>query len=319
MSDLATRRRLPRPATPITAPPLRPAAIPARPAKGPRPIPPRPTRRCALPEEDVVPVAGLSIHHPAYLGLDEYGTAVDIGLMYRQILIGGEPGGGKSVAINNIVGHAALCADVRLVLIDGKLVELLPWAPVADIFVGNDVDHALHVLARVQAEMDRRYAALATQGRRKVTAADEDAVMLVVEIAYFSATAGDKKTQEDFVRLLRDLVARGRAAGIIVVAATQRPSADIVPTSLRDLFGYRLAFRCTTEISSDIILGYGWASQGYSAQSIDPEDRGVGYLLAEGGIPRRMKSAYLSDADIRALVTRALWIRRRHPIGGDAA
>lgn len=237
--------------------------------------------------------------------------------MYRQILVGGEPGAGKSVALNNIVGHAAMCPDVRLVLIDGKLVELLPWAGVADVFVGNNIDHALHVLTGLQAEMDRRYAVLATQGRRKVTAADGDAVMLVVdEIAYFSATVGDKRTQEAFVCLLRDLVARGRAAGIIVVAATQRPSADIVPTSLRDLFGYRLAFRCTTEISSDIILGYGWASQGYSAQTIAPEDRGVGYLLAEGGIPRRVKAAYLTDADIRALVFRAYWIRRR---SGDMA
>jgi len=55
-----------------------------------------------------------------------------------------------------------------------------------------------------------------------------------------------------------------------VVAATQRPSADIIPTSLRDLFGYRQAFRCTTEISSDIILGYGWAKAGYSANLIAP-------------------------------------------------
>ncbi len=59
-------------------------------------------------------------------------------------------------------------------------------------------------------------------------------------------------------------MARGRAAGIIVVAATQRPSADIIPTSLRDLFGYRMAFRCTTDSSSDIILSQGWAGQGYS-------------------------------------------------------
>lgn len=265
-----------------------------------------------------MPVAGLSIHHPTYLGVDEYRAAVEVELMYRQILLGGEPGAGKSVALNNIVGHAAMCADVRLVLIDGKLVELLPWAPVADVFVGNDIAHALHVLTGLQTEMDRRYAFLARQGRRKVTAADGEAIMLVVdEIAYFSATVGDKRTQEEFVCLLRDLVARGRAAGIIVVAATQRPSADIVPTSLRDLFGYRLAFRCTTEISSDIILGYGWAKEGYSAQHIDPADRGVGYLLAEGGVPRRIKCAYLTDADIRTLVGRAQWIRSRRD-GGAA-
>ncbi len=104
---------------------------------------------------------------------------------------------------------------------------------------------------------------------------------------------------------MRDLVARGRAAGIIVVAATQRPSADIVPTSLRDLFGYRWAFRCSTDASSDTILGHGWASAGYTAAGIDPAARGVGWLLAEGGIPRRVKSAYLSDPDVARLAAHA--------------
>lgn len=71
------------------------------------------------------------------------------------------------------------------------------------------------------------------------------------------ATVGEAKQQKEFTTLLRDLVARGRAAGIVVVAATQRPSADILPTSLRDLFGYRWAFRCSTDASSDVILGHG--------------------------------------------------------------
>jgi hypothetical protein len=59
------------------------------------------------------------------------------------------------------------------------------------------------------------------------------------------------------------------------VAATQRPSADIVPTSLRDLLGYRLAFRCSTDSSSDVILGHGWPNEGYTATDINPATRGV--------------------------------------------
>jgi S-DNA-T family DNA segregation ATPase FtsK/SpoIIIE len=111
--------------------------------------------------------------------------------------------------------------------------------------------------------------------------------------------------------LLRDLVARGRAAGVIVVAATQRPSVDIIPTSLRDLFSFRLAFRCTTDSSSDIVLGRGWAVSGYDASTIAPEDRGVGLLLAEGGFPSRIKAACLSDADIYGLVEYATRLRGR--------
>jgi S-DNA-T family DNA segregation ATPase FtsK/SpoIIIE len=102
-----------------------------------------------------------------------------------------------------------------------------------------------------------------------------------------------------------------------VVAATQRPSADIIPTSLRDLFGYRLAFRCTTDSSSDIILGVGWAKEGYSAKKIAPEERGVAWLLAEGGIPRLLKTAYLTDDDITTLIGRAAWVR--DTTGGEAA
>jgi DNA segregation ATPase FtsK/SpoIIIE, S-DNA-T family len=97
---------------------------------------------------------------------------------------------------------------------------------------------------------------------------------------------------------------------VIVVAATQRPSSDIVPTSLRDLFGYRLAFRCSTSASSDVILGHGWASEGYSAADIDPAARGVGWLIAEGGIPRRIKTAFLSDEDVKALARYAARLRR---------
>ena len=105
-----------------------------------------------------------------------------------------------------------------------------------------------------------------------------------------------KDQREEFQILLRDVVARGRAVGIPVVGATQRPSADIIPTSLRDIFGYRCAFRCTTDVSSDIILGFGWAGQGYSAMAIAPEDQGIGWLLAEEGRPRRFKAAYLTDS-----------------------
>jgi S-DNA-T family DNA segregation ATPase FtsK/SpoIIIE len=268
-------------------------------------------RRTAGPSPSLAPVAGLSIYDSIYLGTHQEGHRAEVGLMYRNMLLAGEPGSGKSVALNNIVAHAALCADVELVLIDGKLVELLPWAPIADAFVGNDPQHCLATLMRVQREMENRYDVLAKTGRRKIMTADGlSAVMVVIdELAYFSVTVGDEKTRAAFITLVRDLVARGRAAGVIVVAATQRPSADIIPTSLRDLFGYRVAFRCTTDSSSDIILGQGWAKEGHSAKKILPTDLGVGLLLAEGGTPARIKTANLTDEHIQLLVERAAWLR----------
>jgi hypothetical protein len=179
--------------------------------------------------------AGLSIWRPVHLGTDEAGRAVRISLAERMVLIGGEPGGGKSGALNLIVGHAALSSDCRLVLVDGKQVELGAWRDCADEFVGPDIDRANKVLAGLRQEMDERYDALLDTGRRKVSPESGVPPIVVVfdELAYFSATVGDRKQQNEFTTAVRDLVARGRAAGVIVVAATQRPSADIIPTSLR--------------------------------------------------------------------------------------
>ncbi|MPZ60493.1 MAG: cell division protein FtsK [Propionibacteriales bacterium] len=253
----------------------------------------------------------LSIWQLIHLGVDENGEPVHVDLAERNMLIGGEPGSGKSVSLNLIVAHGALSPDCRLVLLDGKLVELGLWRQCADTFVGPDIEEALDVLKRLQKEMDERYEQLLDGGSRKIARTGAADVVLVVidELAYYSATVGEPRHQKEFVALVRDLVARGRAAGIIVIAATQRPSADIVPTSLRDLFGYRWAFRCSTEASSDTILGFGWANRGYSATDIDPAARGVGWLLAEGGIPRRMKSAFLTDGEVAFLADYAARLR----------
>ena len=200
---------------------------------------------------DRVPVAGLSMFDRVFLGMDEDGRRVEIELVYRNLLIGGEPGGGKSVALNNIVAHAAMSPDCRLWLFDGKQVELGLWSDVAEVFVGNDIADCLQMLRELQAEMDDRYAWLRSQRHRKIVSADRLELVVAVfdEVAYYSATVGRKQDQEDLPACYAMSSPGARAAGVIVIAATQRPSVDIIPTSLRDLFGYRLAFRCTTEIS----------------------------------------------------------------------
>jgi S-DNA-T family DNA segregation ATPase FtsK/SpoIIIE len=161
--------------------------------------------------------------------------------------------------------------------------------------------------------MNDRYDDLLAAGRRKITRDSGEHIYLVVidEYAYFSATVGSKKEREDFAALTRDLVARGRAAGVIIILATQRPSHQVIDPSMRDLFGYRWAFRCTTDSSSDVVLGQGWANEGYTAASIDPRARGVGWLLSETGIPRRIKAAYLTDDDIKYLAAYAADLRRK--------
>jgi DNA segregation ATPase FtsK/SpoIIIE, S-DNA-T family len=253
----------------------------------------------------------LSIFDPVHIGVDEFGMPVSVSLIGRNMLIGGDPGSGKSTLLNLVVAHAALSLDCRLCLVDGKQVELGQWRNCADVFVGPDIARALLTLRRLQTVMENRYTYLLAMGRRDVRREDtfRPIVVAIDEIAYFSATIGDKKTQEQFSNLLRDLVARGRAVGIIVVAATQRPSSDIIPTSLRDLFAWRFAGRCSTDSSSDIVLGHGWVAKGWSANTISPTNRGAGLLIAEGGTPQMVKTAYLTDQDCKSIAAQAFILR----------
>lgn len=229
------------------------------------------------------------------LGYDEAGETVWLSLIERHLLIGGEPGGGKSNALSLVTAAAALDPSAELWLFDGKLVELAAWRLAATRFVGADLHEATDALDELRAEMVRRYELLLANELRKVAPGMGlgPIVVVVDELALYLHGTG--KAGTGFAEALRDLVARGRAAGVVVVAATQKPASDVVPTSLRDLFGYRLAMRCATRDASDTILGSGWATAGYTASDIDPTTRGTGLLLAEGGLPRRLRAFHLDD------------------------
>ena len=258
-----------------------------------------------------VPTFPFSMFDPVHLGVDEYGEHVHVNLAERNMLLGGEPGAGKSSGLNLIVAHGALSYDCKLILVDGKQVELGLWRACADTFIGPSLKDAIEAFEHFQGIMNDRYNKLLATGRRKITREDGEPIYLIPidEYAYFSATVGSKPDREKFAGLARDLVARGRAAGVIIVLATQRPSHQVIDPSMRDLFSYRWAFRCTTDSSSDVVLGQGWAAEGYTAADIDPLARGVGWLLSESGVPRRIKAAYLTDNDIKYLAAYAARLR----------
>jgi len=252
----------------------------------------------------------LSLWEPIPIGVDELGATITVTLPERNVLMGGEPGAGKSAALSILVATAALDPSTRLWLLDGKLVELSAWAPCAQRLAGPDIDEAVGLLRELREEMEGRYRELLARGRRKITHEDELPLHLVAcdELAFYLGSE-DRKKQREFAELLRDLVARGRAAGVIVCAATQKPASDVVPSALRDLFGFRLALRCNTPQASDTILGQGWATLGHSAARIAPGQRGVGLLLAEDGTPVRIRGFHLTDEDVDGLATRAAAVR----------
>ncbi len=266
-----------------------------------------------LPWPDIA-TEKLDLWQPIPVGLDEDGEEVTISLPERNVLIGGLPGSGKSAAMAMFVAAAAADPTAVLYLLDGKRVDLPMWKRCAEGYAADDIHMAMQLLLDVRAEMERRYARLETDGRWKVTAESGLGLVLIVidELRFFTKNL-KSGASTDFISLLEDIVARGRAAGIVVVAATQRPSVDVVPARLRDLFAYRWAMACSTRDSSDTILGAGWAAEGYDASEIGhgPSDAGIGYLLADGRNPTKIRSYFINQDAAHELADRAAWLRAR--------
>ncbi|MCP2341026.1 S-DNA-T family DNA segregation ATPase FtsK/SpoIIIE [Actinomadura rupiterrae] len=258
----------------------------------------------------------LSMYDPIPIGMNEFQVRVDLVMAYRNLLAGGVPDSGKSAFLQNIGCYGLLCDHTHFVLLDGKQVELglfLPALDDDDIFVGPDLDKAIRVLKRLQNLITKRSDWLLERRRRKFTRYDPVDTYLVFldEVAFYSTAVGTKEQRNEFVTLLRDIVSRGRYVGVILVAATQRPSVDVIPKSLRDVFAYRAAFRCMSKGSSDIVLGDEMSAQGYDAADIPMSSPGVCWLLAENGVtPSKIKAAYLTDDQIIHIVDFAAWTRR---------
>jgi hypothetical protein len=254
-----------------------------------------------------------SVWEPVPVGIDEDGQPVTISLPYRNVLVGGEPGGGKSVAVSQLLAVSALDPTTDLWLLDGKRVELGVWRDAATAFVDTSLDDAIDVLHRLRAMIDQRLDWLDAQPgvRRNISRTDERRLQVLVCDEYaFYTTTGDRRQVKEFEAAFTDLVARGRAVGVVTMLATQKPHGDVISTGLRDLFAFRWALGCTTPQASDTVLGQGWASRGYSAADLDPACPGVGWLLHERGLPVRCRTHYLDDDQVEQLAARATVLRR---------
>lgn len=263
----------------------------------------------------------LSMWDPVHLGTTETGESLRLSFVERSFLAGGEPGSGKSSVLNVVAAHAAKSPDAHLILIDPNEVQFGPWRDRALAYASDDPAEALAVLEMVREQIRHRLALLRTLPgvARKVTreiAAEHGLALLVLiidELAFHTSVVGTPAQRAAFNIAARDIVARCRAAGVIPLMATQRPTSDVVPTSLRDLFSLRCAFRTTTTTSSDVILGDSWARRGFSATDIDLTARGVGWLLAEGHQPQRVKAAWISDHAIADLSVNTIRHRPNAP------
>ena len=242
------------------------------------------------------------------IGPDVRGLAVSISVVERSGLIGGEPGAGKSASGNTILLAAALDPRVILWLADGKGGgDLEPFEPLCEEYEGMADPEAFDaMLDRAIANMKARYALLKKLGKRKVTEElankHQELRQLVLWVDELMLYTTDDDFGKKITKKLRNLVSRGRAAGIITFCATQKPGSDVVDTSLRDLLSIRWALRCTTNEASDTILGRGAASSGYSAKAIESSMRGAGYLWSEGTNPQMVRADYYDDDQVNDLI-----------------
>ena len=249
---------------------------------------------------------GEGIWRPIPVGINENGEIVSITLPERNLLLGGVPDAGKSVAMSQVIAAAALDPNVHIWLIDWKGVELQEWEGCATQ-VAQSPAEAIALCRRLAQVMKQSYEHMREAGAKKVHPSLEEVslhCLFIDELSPYTDGA-NKSENNEMTSLLTDLVGRGRAAGIMTCAATQKPEASVVPTKLRDLFVYRWAMRCMTPEASDTILGRGWASRGYSAVDISDSKPGIGYLLSEGKLPVRTRSFYLQDVELRSLAERA--------------
>ena len=238
-------------------------------------------------------------------GIAESGEVVTYPVAENSWLLGGLPGGGKSGGQTALLAGMARLDHCAIIGIDAKRVEVRPWEPRLSA-LAVDIPTIDELLAKVVAEMLRRYKLLEKKGWKKIRPSAETPQISVVidELAEIVGTGlkENKEVEERISSNVRRLMSLGRAAGVTVQLATQKPSSDIVPTSLRDMVISRVAFACATDAQVDTILGAGSCHAGARADLIPRNRRGVAYAQTESSKnATRMRTFWIPDEDVAGI------------------
>ena len=213
--------------------------------------------------EDVQPEQDHPLRFPVGVAVDGKGVSARVDKL-PHLLVAGATGSGKSVFVTAMLAHLANHAepaDLQLILIDPKRVELAPFAHVPHLAMppATDVSSAIEALDWAVAAMDERWVTLQQAGKRQVSELDDPPPYLLVvvdELADLMMTAG-KRAEASIVRLLQ----LGRAAGVHLVLATQRPSTDVITGLIKTNTPSRMVFSVTSHTDSNVALGQSGAEK----------------------------------------------------------
>ncbi len=251
------------------------------------------------------------------LGHDVAGQAVVADLIKMpHLLIAGTTGSGKSVCIKSIT-TCLVCSntpdELRLVMIDPKMVELVRFNGLPHLYgeVEVDLERVVKVLRWAALEMDERYKRFATASarhlddfNRKMTEQDKPTlpriVVMIDELADLMMLAPEAVEQ-----LLCRIAQMGRATGIHLVVATQRPSTDVVTGLIKANFPARISFATASQVDSRVILDMPGAETLLG-------DGDMLYLAPDAGHPRRVQGCYVSPEELDRVI--AFWRSEVGPV-----
>ena len=240
---------------------------------------------------------------PIAMGQDTGGAPVALDLAsLPHMLIAGSTGSGKSVQINSIIASFLLTKtpeQLRLLMVDPKRVELTPFNGIPHLIqpVIVEAEEVTESLRGLNREMVRRYKRMEELGVRNIEVYNERSaekmpflVLIVDELADLMMVAGFE-VEQNLVRLAQ----LGRAAGIHLLLATQRPSVNVVTGLLKANIPARCAFAVSGQVDSRVIL-----------DSVGAEKlmgKGDGLILHKESIKaERMQGALVYDEEIEQLV-----------------
>ncbi len=242
------------------------------------------------------------------VGVREDGTVHTVRLAGTHLLIAGATGAGKGSWLWGLIRamspamHAGL-AEVHAC--DPKLMELAFGKELFGRFgrYAAGPESIADLLEADVAAMQERAARFAGKQRDHTATTDDPFVVVVVdEVAFLTAYQADRKLKD---RTLAALTTQGRAAGYCVVAALQDPRKEVL--GIRNLFPDKIALRLDEPSQADLVLGDGARDRGALCDQISADPAtgaGVAYVRLETSPdPVRVRAAFVSDDDIRAMVT----------------